>query len=360
MEKRYQVFVSSTYEDLQRPRQEVMTALLETDCIPAGMELFPATNDDQWTVIKNVIDECDYYIIIVAGRYGSVASGGLSFTEMEYDYAQSLDKPTLVFLYKDLGSLPSKYCESTEKNRLALERFRERLTKNRMCKFWTNADELGGLVSRAINVLKKTNPAVGWVRGDQLSSAEANQEILMLRRRIDELAEEIESVNAGPPPDVEGLSKGNDQFDLRAIAVVNDYLPLEHDEKYWSYDENRVPFTVPLTWDEIIRIIGPLLVVEKSEGSVKRKINDHIVRARTDESEFAIPFDKGKYSRRTLERVEIDPIDFNTILFQLQALGVIARKDAETRKAAEWKLTRYGERHMRSLFAVRRAANPSP
>jgi len=52
MDKRYQVFVSSTYADLQEERQEVMQALLELDCIPAGMELFPAANEDQWTLIR--------------------------------------------------------------------------------------------------------------------------------------------------------------------------------------------------------------------------------------------------------------------------------------------------------------------
>lgn len=30
--------------DLQEERQEVMNALLELDCIPSGMELFPAAN----------------------------------------------------------------------------------------------------------------------------------------------------------------------------------------------------------------------------------------------------------------------------------------------------------------------------
>jgi hypothetical protein len=47
-EKRYQVFVSSTFQDLQEERQEVIQALLELDCIPSGMELFPAANEDQW------------------------------------------------------------------------------------------------------------------------------------------------------------------------------------------------------------------------------------------------------------------------------------------------------------------------
>ena len=60
MEKRYQVFVSSTYDDLREERAEVIQALLELDCIPAGMELFPAGDDEQWKVIRRVIDESDY------------------------------------------------------------------------------------------------------------------------------------------------------------------------------------------------------------------------------------------------------------------------------------------------------------
>ena len=89
MDKRYQVFVSSTYEDLNAERQEVMQALLELDCMPAGMELFPAANDDQWTLIKRVIDDCDYYIVIIGGRYGSIGPEGISYTQMEYAYAVS-------------------------------------------------------------------------------------------------------------------------------------------------------------------------------------------------------------------------------------------------------------------------------
>ena len=85
MQKRYQVFVSSTFEDLHDERREVMQALLTLDCIPTGMELFPAADDDSWTHIKRFIAECDYYIVIVGGRYGSIGPTGKSYTEMEYE-----------------------------------------------------------------------------------------------------------------------------------------------------------------------------------------------------------------------------------------------------------------------------------
>jgi len=74
IDKKYQVFVSSTYEDLRPERQEIMHALLELDCIPSGMELFPAASEDQWTLIRGVIDDCDYYVVVIGGRYGSVGS----------------------------------------------------------------------------------------------------------------------------------------------------------------------------------------------------------------------------------------------------------------------------------------------
>jgi hypothetical protein len=93
MNRRYQVFVSSTYEDLEPERTEAIQALLELDCMPAGMELFPAANEQQWTWIRKIIDESDYYVVIVAGRYGSVhPDTGVSYTEMEYRYALEIPK----------------------------------------------------------------------------------------------------------------------------------------------------------------------------------------------------------------------------------------------------------------------------
>lgn len=88
MDKKYQVFVSSTYEDLQEERKAVMEALLQMNCFPVGMEYFNAADDSQWDVITSLIDECDYYVLIVAGRYGSIdEASGISYTQKEYEYA---------------------------------------------------------------------------------------------------------------------------------------------------------------------------------------------------------------------------------------------------------------------------------
>ena len=106
MEKRHQVFVSSTYTDLKDARGRVVQALLQMDCMPAGMELFPAADEEQLKFIQRVIDDCDYYILILAGRYGSLDDEGVSYTEREFDYAVKQGIPVLAFLHSDLSSLP--------------------------------------------------------------------------------------------------------------------------------------------------------------------------------------------------------------------------------------------------------------
>ena len=98
MDKKYQVFVSSTFIDLKEVRKKVIEILLMADCIPACMESFTATDAEQFDVIKKIIDLCDYYVLILGKRYGSISEAtGISYTEMEYDYAVSKNIPVLVF-----------------------------------------------------------------------------------------------------------------------------------------------------------------------------------------------------------------------------------------------------------------------
>jgi hypothetical protein len=96
MNKKYQVFISSTFKDLAEERQHAMRIVLDLGHIPSGMEIFPAADVEQFEYIKKVVDECDYYVLIIGARYGSVDANGVSFTEKEYDYAVEKRKTVLV------------------------------------------------------------------------------------------------------------------------------------------------------------------------------------------------------------------------------------------------------------------------
>src|SRR5262245_8824085 len=106
MEKRYQVFISSTFVDLQEERQAVLRAVLQLNHMPAGMELFPASDESAWQLITQVIDSSDYYVLIIGGRYGSQDDQGLGYTEKEYDYAVKTKKTVIALLHINPDGLP--------------------------------------------------------------------------------------------------------------------------------------------------------------------------------------------------------------------------------------------------------------
>lgn len=344
MEKRYQVFVSSTYQDLHDERQEVMHALLELDCIPSGMELFPAANEDQWSLIKKVIDDCDYYILILGGQYGSLGKDGISYTEMEYRYALDKNKPVIAFLHKDPGSIPDMKTEQSPDGKRKLIEFRDYVQK-KMCKFWSTPAELGSVVSRSLVRLIKTNPAIGWIKADTITSQEASTEILKLKKKIEELEVELQTVSSKPPEGIEQLSQSEDTFSLEFIyeSTTNAKLQPMRIKGKDVFDS---------TWNEIFSSISPCMIDEATEAEIKTVINEFIRKSKLPEI-----YKKEEFKGRILDRINIYQNDFDTIIVQLRALGLIQRSiKARSVKdtATYWSLTPYGDNLMTKLRAIRK------
>jgi hypothetical protein len=94
LKRKLQVFISSTFTDLVEERQAAVAAILKAGHIPAGMELFTAGDRSQMATINEWIDESDVYMLILGGRYGSIErTSGVSYTELEYNYAVQQGKP---------------------------------------------------------------------------------------------------------------------------------------------------------------------------------------------------------------------------------------------------------------------------
>src|SRR5437762_5249273 len=120
MDKKYTIFVSSTQQDLREEREAVAKAILELGHIPIGMEMFSAADEQQWQLIRRQIDQTDYYVVIVAHRYGSMAAD-VSYTEREYEYAITTGVPVLGFVIDDSAQWLPEYIdkESPARDRLA-------------------------------------------------------------------------------------------------------------------------------------------------------------------------------------------------------------------------------------------------
>ena len=191
-EKKYQVFISSTYSDLKEERRKILDILLMADCIPAGMEAFVASDVEQFEVIKKVIELCDYYILIIGKRYGSInEQTGLSYTEMEYEYAKQLGIPVLVFALDESVEVSEDKRETDPEKIAALASFRQKALDNRLATIWKTQDELTGAVAVSIMRATKQIQRPGWQRATDYDEASLRRDIMTLQKEKDKLAADL-------------------------------------------------------------------------------------------------------------------------------------------------------------------------
>jgi hypothetical protein len=277
LKRRYQVFVSSTFEDLKEERQSVIHALLESKCIPTGMELFPAASMEQWEIIKRIIEECDYYVVIVAGRYGSLNGEGVSFTEMEFDYACKIGKPVIGFYHRNPKSLPGSKLEDTDKAKKLLATFTDKI-KKRLCRPWSSSAELGSAIKSAIFSELEIAPQSGWIRGDAVPTSQA---IEKMKQRIADLEEQLKEKKLSgklPSSGKLALPEGNEFIEI-PITINYDFQSVSKSK--WDGGEEReakktLQTTISMTWDDLFLILADRLHSKTSLRDIHTSFNHEI------------------------------------------------------------------------------------
>lgn len=293
------------------------------------MELFPAADEEQFEFIKRVIDDCDYYLLIVGGRYGSLTAQGISYTEQEYDYALSRGLKVVALIHEKPDEIPFGKSEQDPELRSLLQKFRDRVAVDRLVRFWSSADQLPGIVALSLSKTIKMFPAIGWVRADRTSSEELLSEINDLRKQNSQLQSVLANLpisKSAPIPNLAGL---DETIDLHG----------EH------FNEGRKrTWKAKASWGELFGFVAPYLVKHPNEATVKSVLKDAL-------------FEKsGSYGTT----VSLDDQDFQTVAVQLKALDLINLSYSKTVQGGMglfWSATPAGERLTFELRAVRSAKN---
>jgi hypothetical protein len=147
MDKRFQVFISSTFSGLNEQRKQAIEVVFERGHIPIALERFSPANNSDLQVIKKAIADCQIYILILGHKYGEIVPGkDISFTELEYNLAEKNGLIILPFLLnedesnefrKDLN--PREIKDDKEiKNYDKLMKFRKRIGQFK--KIWSKKD----------------------------------------------------------------------------------------------------------------------------------------------------------------------------------------------------------------------------
>ena len=174
-----QVFISSTYEDLQNFRAAARDAAEKADFKPVMMEYFAAGGNPPLSTCLEKVQPCDLLIVIVAHRYGWIPSGQpagekKSITWLECDETRKQGKEVIAFLVDEKYAWPESQKEVyrlqeamqkgkatkklfTEVNEAIqrLNTFKAELRNRGTINFFTNEASLGQAVLHALVDWKK-------------------------------------------------------------------------------------------------------------------------------------------------------------------------------------------------------------
>ena len=302
MEKLHHVFVSSTFVDLIDERRVVSEMISRAGHVPAGMEIFPASSQKQFDFIKRVIDRCDYYVLVIAGRYGSMTTANISYTEMEFDYAMSKGMPILAFLHADPSSLPMIKSESVEKDRL--EHFKSKVREHSLIDHWRDAGDLSAKVVSALTQEIASNPGIGWVRANRAVSSETAIEIEAVRAENIQLRTKLAEALAAPI--YENLAEEDERFSLRYT--------------YQSGSEyGQKSAYVILTWRKAISVFGPDFRINGNEASIRDALRRYVREELGKSWSVVTPYET----------------DVNMILNQLEIMGILYRLNSGNLKLSD-------------------------
>ncbi|NRA20976.1 MAG: DUF4062 domain-containing protein [Oceanospirillaceae bacterium] len=317
MDKRYQVFVSSTYIDLQEERQAVHKTILDINCIPAGMELFPAVDIEQFEFIKRIIDDCDYYLVIIGARYGSLSSEGISYTEMEYEYAVSKGIKVIALLHGNIDDLPASKHERTEAAQQKLVNFRNKVKTGRVVDFWNDSAELPGKVAISLMQAQRLFPAIGWIRADQASSQETLEKIEKLREENHILKEK--------------LSKSMNNLTTKKLAQGDETILLSGStDAASSYEDfHSQEWSDEYSWNEIIKCIGQIILSPTHKSSVESDLATNL---------------------REDAQADFSPDSWGSIQIQLMALNIMEFTNDDSNFL---KLTDHGKSTLLELLSIK-------
>lgn len=204
IEKKYQIFISSTYLDLIEERQAAVEAIVKMGHIPAGMELFKA-GKSQWQTITKWIDESDIYVLILGGRYGSMNEAeGKSYTHLEYEYALAQGKPAFALVLeenflknKQNANLDINILEKDNKDKY--DEFKK-MVLSKIVKFVEDIKDIKIELPENVRELEKSCNLEGWSKGNSREDVfiymekniKLQEEVAKLKRKIEILEKKQE------------------------------------------------------------------------------------------------------------------------------------------------------------------------
>ncbi len=156
------VMLSSTFTDLEQHRAALMKALRREELFAIGMEDYvPTPDDDVISSSLNMVRKGSAYIGLISHRCGQTPESddrnphGYSITRLEFEEAQTLGLPTLVFIMGDEHPVKPRDVETDPEKIEKLKAYRERAKEGRIYVSFNSLEEFTRQAIHAVANLRR-------------------------------------------------------------------------------------------------------------------------------------------------------------------------------------------------------------
>lgn len=290
--KRFLVYLASNHQGLDIERHEIQQIMASYGMVNVGLVCREDAGPYNWNLVRELIESCDLFILLLGDNYGPRLPTGISFLHREFVHANSTNKPTLAFIK---NCIPAQQL-TEEQGRLA--GLHKVVTQQSPFKLWHLRDELISQIRTALSSSLLTIGG-GWVpAGNKLASIET-------------------SIKKPAPIELtarQKLAKSQQMLNLQVTANVYQDGNLSVDDIF-----------LPTRLDKLFNVLLPRMKEGCSEDSLRRSLAVAVTKT-TKEQLLA-----KKPKAHAVDDVRINREQFKQILKSWQELGSVSSKKDENR-----------------------------
>ena len=317
LDKRYQVFISTSGSEMQPERMILAQTLVGMGFFSWGLEQRTPLST---AFARRQIDDCDYVIILLGSSYGEQSVSGVGYMHLEYIYAVTKQKPIIVFMHDEPSS--RDHALQDQKPELS-EKFKEfrQLLQNEVDQIFTyrSLRDLEMAVRLNMSQMLERYPAVGWVRP---------QNTQVLQDEIDALKDKIQQLET----DV-GKREVDPFLSLPKVSMHEVFAFEYRMHAYQDGNFKELKIQKKLTWAQMLSILGTTFMNPTPEEYFSKRMNEYLNENGLSDARIEMP------RAHAVARAQINIRALHSIKMQMRQNEWIVQSGRDDRQRMLWQVT---------------------
>jgi hypothetical protein len=317
LDKRYQVFISTSGAEMQPERIILSQTLVGMGFFSWGLEQRTPLNT---AFARRQIDDCDYVVILLGSQYGEQSVSGVGYMHLEYIYAVTKQKPIIVFMHDDPASRDLSLHDAKPELREKFKEFRQLLQQEVDQVFtYRSLRDLEMAVRFNMSQMLERYPVTGWVRPQNTQAL--HDEIDQLKAKVAQL--ERDGGNADVDP-------------FLSLPKVSMHEVFSFEYRMQAYQDGNfkeIKVQKKLTWAQLLALLGSTFVNPTPEEFFSKRMNEYLNETGLDDARKEMP------RAHAVARAQMNIRALHSLKIQMRQNDWIVPAGRDDRQRMLWQIT---------------------